>query len=207
MPVITSALHDLREESINQMLWRLWRNRILVILAAVTADVIATNVALLLIYWFIRPLNIEGQAQFDNTPISAVWFFVALMNAVFFVTYEVSGMYRLPRGMSRIDESFKTVATVTTSVGIVYLLNLVIPQFGLINVPIVTSTLLGGWGVLLVMTVLLRFIYRTNLANIRRRNIDVRRVLIIGALEPGQLVYRSLMRDLSLGYRVVGFVR
>ena len=205
MPAITSALHDLPEESINHMLWRLWRNRILVILAAVAADVVATNSALLLIYWFIRPLNIEGQAQFDNTPQSAVWFFVVLLNAVFFVTYEISGMYRLPRGMSRIDESFKTVATATTGVGVVYLLNLVIPQFGLINVPIGTSALLGGWGVLLVMAVLLRFIYRSNLANIRRRNIDMRRVLIIGALEPGQLVYRSLMRDLSLGYRVVGF--
>jgi len=205
LPVITSALRDLPDESINHMLWRLWRNRIVVILAAVAADVVATNGGLLLTYWFIRPLNIEGQAQFDNTPFFALWFFVVLLNAVFFVTYEVSGMYRLPRGMSRIDESFKTIATITTALGIVYLLNLVMPQFGVINVPIFTSLLVGGWAVLIVMAVLFRIIYRTNLANVRRRNVDIRRVLIIGALEPGQLVYRSLMRDLSLGYRVVGF--
>jgi Undecaprenyl-phosphate glucose phosphotransferase len=57
----------------------------------------------------------------------------------------------------------------------------------------------------LFWTVLFRVVYRSILSRLRRNGVDIRRVLIIGALDPGQIVFRSITRDDSLGYRVVGF--
>lgn len=45
-----------------------------------------------------------------------------------------------------------------------------------------------GWLAAIVLTTLLRLIYRRMLALLRQRGIDTRRVLIVGAREPGRLV-------------------
>lgn len=187
------------------MLWRLTRNRILVVLAAMLVDVLATNAALLPIYWWVRPLNIEIQAQLDSLALSTIGLFVVVLNVAMFATFLIAGMYTLPRGVSRIDESFKVIATTTTGVSVAYIVNLILPQFGVVTIPLPSILLIGGWFVVLLMMLGARFAYRTVLSQLRRHDIDIRRVLIIGALEPGQLVYRALMRDRSLGYRVVGF--
>ncbi|MCE2851985.1 MAG: undecaprenyl-phosphate glucose phosphotransferase [Roseiflexaceae bacterium] len=187
------------------MLWRISRNRVLVILAAMLGDALATNVALFPIYWWVRTLNIEVQAQLDSTPWSGVALFVIVLNLALFGTYLVAGMYTLPRGVSRIDEGFKVIPMVTTGVGIAYVTNLLLPQFGFVDIPLPSVLLIGGWFFILMATLSARFCYRSTLSALRRRDIDIRRVLIIGALEPGQLVYRALVRDPSLGYRVIGF--
>jgi Undecaprenyl-phosphate glucose phosphotransferase len=94
-----------------------------------------------------------------------------------------------------------------TSIGVfvAYVTNLLAPQFGLPDVVLDTSLLIGGWVLVLFWSILFRVVYRSLLSQLRRRGVDTRRVLIVGALEPGQLVYRSITRDDSLGYRVVGF--
>jgi Undecaprenyl-phosphate glucose phosphotransferase len=187
------------------MLWRLWLNRIVVIAMAVITDALAINLALYMTYVWVRPLNIEGQAQFDNTPINAIWLFVLLINVVMFITFVTTGLYSLPRGVSRIDESFKILVGVTIAVLLSYIMNLLAPQFGLIDVPLDSVLLLGGLILLIGSAMFFRVVYRTTLSHLRRRGFDQRRILIIGALDPGQLVYRSITRDASLGYRVQGF--
>ncbi len=204
MSAITSVPQG-QGESANRMLWRLWRNRIIVTFAAVCTDVLVTNGSLVLARYTVVPLNIELQARFDNTPMSAVGMFLVLFNIIFFTVYAVTGMYSLPRGVSRIDESFKLLVTVTIGVFFVYITNLMLPQFGFIEVPLDSVALLGGWLMLVLGAVVGRIVYRTGLSHARRRGYDLRRVLIIGALDPGQLVYRSITRDPSLGYQVVGF--
>lgn len=187
------------------MLWRLWLNRTVVIVMAVLTDALAINLALYMTYIWVRPLNIEGQAQFDNTPFNAIWLFVLLINAIMFITFVTTGLYALPRGVSRIDESFKILVGVTIAVLLAYIMNLLAPQFGLIDVPLDSVLLLGGLILLIGSAMFFRVVYRTTLSNLRRRGFDQRRILIIGALDPGQLVYRSITRDASLGYRVQGF--
>jgi exopolysaccharide biosynthesis polyprenyl glycosylphosphotransferase len=187
------------------MYWRLWLNRIVVTAMAVLTDALAINSALYMTYIWVRPLNIEGQAQFDNTPISAIWMFLAILNGVMFVTFVTTGLYALPRGVSRIDESFKILFSVTIGVLLTYIINLLAPQFGWIDVPLDSVLLLGGLFTLISVAVFFRIVYRTTLSHLRRRGFDQRRILIIGALDPGQLVYRSISRDASLGYRVMGF--
>lgn len=187
------------------MMWQISRNRVFVVLAAMLVDVIATNLALFPVYWWVRPLNIEVQALLDSTPKSSMVLFVIVLNSALFVTYLLAGMYSLPRGVSRIDEGFKVIATVTTGISGAYVVNLILPQFGIVDIPLPSVLLIGGWCVVLMTNLIGRYLYRTALSALRRQNIDVRRVLIIGALDPGKLVYRALMRDQSLGYRVVGF--
>jgi exopolysaccharide biosynthesis polyprenyl glycosylphosphotransferase len=187
------------------MIRHLWRNRIFVLAAAICADVLATNLALFLWYWFVRPLSFEGQLLFDNSPQGGRILYVAVLNGATFVSYLIAGMYSLPRGVSRIDESFKMLSATSIGVFVAYVTNLLAPQFGLPDVVLDTSLLIGGWVLVLFWSILFRVVYRSLLSQLRRRGVDTRRVLIVGALEPGQLVYRSITRDDSLGYRVVGF--
>jgi exopolysaccharide biosynthesis polyprenyl glycosylphosphotransferase len=187
------------------MIRHLWRNRIFVLAAAICADVLATNLALLVWYWFVRPLSFEGQLLFDNSPQGGRILYVAVLNGATFVSYLIAGMYSLPRGVSRIDESFKMLSATSIGVFVAYVTNLLAPQFGLPDVVLDTSLLIGGWVLVLFWSILFRVMYRSLLSQLRRRGVDTRRVLIVGALEPGQLVYRSITRDDSLGYRVVGF--
>jgi len=187
------------------MIRHLWRNRIFVLVAAICADVLATNLALFLWYWFVRPLTFEGQLLFDNSPQGGRILYVAVLNGATFVSYLIAGMYSLPRGVSRIDESFKMLSATSIGVFVAYVTNLLAPQFGLPDVVLDTSLLIGGWVLVLFWSILFRVVYRSLLSQLRRRGVDTRRVLIVGALEPGQLVYRSITRDDSLGYRVVGF--
>jgi exopolysaccharide biosynthesis polyprenyl glycosylphosphotransferase len=176
-----------------------------VLAAAICADVLATNLALFLWYWFVRPLSFEGQLLFDNSPQGGRILYVAVLNGATFVSYLIAGMYSLPRGVSRIDESFKMLSATSIGVFVAYVTNLLAPQFGLPDVVLDTSLLIGGWVLVLLWSILFRVVYRSLLSQLRRRGVDTRRVLIVGALEPGQLVYRSITRDDSLGYRVVGF--
>jgi exopolysaccharide biosynthesis polyprenyl glycosylphosphotransferase len=187
------------------MIRHLWRNRIFVLAAAICADVLATNLALFVWYWFVRPLSFEGQLLFDNSPQGGRILYVAVLNGATFVSYLIAGMYSLPRGVSRIDESFKMLSATSIGVFVAYVTNLLAPQFGLPDVVLDTSLLIGGWVLVLFCSILFRVVYRSLLSQLRRRGVDTRRVLIVGALEPGQLVYRSITRDDSLGYRVVGF--
>ena len=187
------------------MIRHLWRNRIFVLAAAICADVLATNLALFVWYWFVRPLSFEGQLLFDNSPQGGRILYVAVLNGATFVSYLIAGMYSLPRGVSRIDESFKMLSATSIGVFVAYVTNLLAPQFGLPDVVLDTSLLIGGWVLVLLWSILFRVVYRSLLSQLRRRGVDTRRVLIVGALEPGQLVYRSITRDDSLGYRVVGF--
>lgn len=187
------------------MIRHLWRNRIFVLAAAICADVLATNLALFVWYWFVRPLSFEGQLLFDNSPQGGRILYVAVLNGATFVSYLIAGMYSLPRGVSRIDESFKMLSATSIGVFVAYVTNLLAPQFGLPDVVLDTSLLIGGWVLVLFWSILFRVVYRSLLSQLRRRGVDTRRVLIVGALEPGQLVYRSITRDDSLGYRVVGF--
>jgi exopolysaccharide biosynthesis polyprenyl glycosylphosphotransferase len=176
-----------------------------VLAAAICADVLATNLALFVWYWFVRPLSFEGQLLFDNSPQGGRILYVAVLNGATFVSYLIAGMYSLPRGVSRIDESFKMLSATSIGVFVAYVTNLLAPQFGLPDVVLDTSLLIGGWVLVLLWSILFRVVYRSLLSQLRRRGVDTRRVLIVGALEPGQLVYRSITRDDSLGYRVVGF--
>jgi Undecaprenyl-phosphate glucose phosphotransferase len=150
-------------------------------------------------------LSFEGQILFDNSPQAGRIFFVTVLNSAVFISFLVAGMYSLPRGISRIDESFKVLSATSVGVFVAYITNLLAPQFALPDVFVDTSLLIGGWVLVLFWSVLFRVVYRSVLSRLRRNGMDVRRVLIIGALEPGQLVYRSITRDDSLGYRVVGF--
>jgi Undecaprenyl-phosphate glucose phosphotransferase len=63
-----------------------------------------------------------------------------------------------------------------------------------------------GWGVAIVVTAALRLVYRSGLYALRRQGVDTRRVLIVGAREPGRLVCGTIRRSPRLGYRVQGFL-
>jgi Undecaprenyl-phosphate glucose phosphotransferase len=73
-------------------------------------------------------------------------------------------------------------------------------------VPWSPSILVFGWAGATAAVSLLRFCYRGLLYSLRRLGIDTRRVLLVGAREPGRVVFSTIRRSPQLGYRVQGFL-
>src|SRR5262249_54039426 len=117
-------------------------------------------------------------------------------------------MYTLKRGTSRVDEAFKVAVTVSLGAFAAFLINALLPQLqrDLVPVPLSSAILLFGWAAATGAAILLRVCYRSFLYRLRPRGVDIRRVLIVGAREPGRVVHQTIERLPKLGYRVVGFL-
>ncbi|MBC8161375.1 MAG: undecaprenyl-phosphate glucose phosphotransferase [Roseiflexaceae bacterium] len=127
---------------------------------------------------------------------------VVLVNGVFLVTFLGSGLYTLRRGISRIDELFKVVVAISLAMFGVVIGNYLLPS----ELPVTPQVLVMCWAVAAVATCTLRLFYRTSLYALRRRGFDARRVIIVGAREPGQVIAETIHRAPELGYYIQGFI-
>jgi Undecaprenyl-phosphate glucose phosphotransferase len=84
---------------------------------------------------------------------------------------------------------------------VIVALNTTFPVIGITNKVVVLA-----WILAMVLTSLARLIYRSGLGLARRRGMDGKRVLIVGAEPAGLLVRRQLQRAPWLGYSAVGFL-
>lgn len=184
---------------------RAWTIRLLLPLVLVVCDVLAVNAALLGVYLWRMPIDLKDQPLPLDAP-TTVPLFVALVNLAFMVTFLASGLYALKRGASRIDEAFKVLVAVSLGLFGALIINYMLPQFGRATLPTSGTILIGSWLLALVGVVTLRLVYRVALARLRARGFDTRRVLIVGAREPGRIVNATIGRSPGLGYRVQGFL-
>ncbi|NJN15218.1 MAG: undecaprenyl-phosphate glucose phosphotransferase [Oscillochloris sp.] len=132
--------------------------------------------------------------------------FVLLYNLIAVAIFTFNGLYAMRRGASRVDEAFKVFSAVSLVTVITLLINTMLPEFGSEDVPLARDVLVWAWGSALAGCVFLRAVYRSAVGWLRSRGIDTRRVLIVGAREPGQLVWNTIRRHPGLGYRVQGFL-
>ena len=179
-----------------------WTIRLLLTVLLMACDALAVNVALV----GVAVLEFGGDQMrallFNSSPRPVLLLF-GLINLAFVVTFLTSGLYAGKRGMSRVDEAFKIFVAVSlgTFAGIVLL-----SQFGRNFSGINVTFVVLSWLAAVVATVFMRSIYRSLLALARLRGFDNRRVLIVGAREPGRVVYNTIRRAPELGYRVQGFL-
>ena len=178
-----------------------WAVRVLLLLIIVACDAVTINVALIGTYlWRFAAGDLNAYTP-PNDP-RLVPLMLALINGVFLATFLISGLYTLRRGVSRIDEVFKVVLAVSIGMFGVIIGNYLLPS----QVPFTPPVLALCWLVAVVATSTLRLIYRTVLYALRRRGFDIRRVIIVGAREPGQVIAETINRSPELGYRVQGFI-
>ena len=132
--------------------------------------------------------------------------FGLLYNLAALAVFTFSGLYEMRRGSSRVDEAFKLFTAVSLTTVFALVINTLLPEFGSDDLPLPRTVLVWGWLGALAGCVLLRALHRALVSWLRRHNIDTRRVLIVGAREPGQLVWNTIRRRPGLGYRVMGFL-
>jgi Undecaprenyl-phosphate glucose phosphotransferase len=180
--------------------------RLLLALILMLCDALAVNTAFVSVYlWRLKAGDLS---EYTFSPDIPFLLFSGLFNLAFLVTFLVSGMYIIKRGTSRVDEAFKVAVTVSLATFAAFLINTALPQIrrDIIPLPWSPQILLFGWAAATVAVTLLRAAYRSALYALRRRGIDTRRVLVVGARESGQVVFETIQRMPRLGYRVVGFL-
>jgi Undecaprenyl-phosphate glucose phosphotransferase len=186
---------------------RPWVTRMLLTLALMVGDALAVNGALITVYLWRLSANSDLLTQLSsNTAPMTAQVFLLLLNLVFMVAFITSGLYTLKRGVSRVDETFKIVVAVSLGTFAVYIVNVLLPSFIDDDLPLDEQAIVIGWMAAILATIVVRIMQRSFLFMLRRRGIDTRRVLIVGAREPGRLVYSTICRMPRLGYRVQGFL-
>ncbi len=174
-------------------------------LGLVSADLLALNLALIAGFsLFFETIEASG-AVMPSNPV-AILRFMLLFNLTALAVFTANRLYEMRRGASRVDEAFKVFTSVSlVAVGAI-VINTLLPQLGSDEIPFTREVLVWSWAAAIVGCIFLRTMHRSLTLWLRRHNIDTRRVLIVGAREPGQLVWNTIRRRPELGYRVQGFL-
>ncbi|HNP72552.1 MAG TPA: undecaprenyl-phosphate glucose phosphotransferase [Kouleothrix sp.] len=207
MAAISSAPRP-RAASGNRLRPRPWVARLLLTLVLMGCDALAINSSFIGAYRWGLAANSDLQTQLAASGPYTARIFILLYNVIVATTFAATGLYALKRGASRVDEAFKVVVALSLSAFVLYLANALL-SLGLFNgddLPIDQQVVALAWLAAIVLTMLLRLLYRRMLALLRQRGVDTRRVLIVGAREPGRLVYETIRRNPRLGYRIQGFL-
>jgi exopolysaccharide biosynthesis polyprenyl glycosylphosphotransferase len=117
------------------------------------------------------------------------------------VSFRFSGVYPYRRGRSVVEETY-TIATAVT-VGVVVLITV-----GLFFSPLLYSRLIFLYFAFLVILLLgmSRFAIQVLRGHLRRYNVGVDRVLLIGAGDVGRMVMRTVAARPDFGYQLIGFL-
>ncbi|WP_254150918.1 undecaprenyl-phosphate glucose phosphotransferase [Candidatus Chloroploca mongolica] len=182
---------------------RTWRALLLLMLIA--GDLLALNGALIGTYRFFAPAIETSGAIMPSDPV-VVARFLLFFNLMALAVFTFNGLYEMRRGASRVDEAFKVFTAISlVAIGAI-VINTLLPQIGADELPFTRDVLAWSWTMAIAACVMLRALHRSVVIWLRRHGIDTRRVLIVGARDPGQLVWNIIRHRPELGYRVQGFV-
>lgn len=168
-------------------------------------DLLALNGAFVGVYLVFRE-SIELAGLFLPADPLIYTRFLFFFNLTAMALFSINGLYDMRRGASRVDEAFKVLTAVSLTTVAALVINTLLPQLGSEELPFTRDVLAWSWATAVVSCVFLRIIHRVTLLWLRRHGVDTRRVLIVGAREPGQLVWNTIRRRPDLGYHVQGFL-
>jgi exopolysaccharide biosynthesis polyprenyl glycosylphosphotransferase len=120
------------------------------------------------------------------------------------LVFTLSGMYRMSRSVSRLDELFRICTHI--SFGLV----IAIAGASLVRgdeLVYSRQMLAYGWGFAIVAVTTGRVLHASVVGRLRARGIAADRLLIVGTGSTGQLVLDKVRRSPRLGYDVAGFAR
>ncbi len=144
---------------------------------------------------------IKPVGEFNYAPFASYWPFALIYAAWLVFTPPVVNQYRPQRGRSWLDEAYGVINGATNATVIMMALNFLLQPLVFSRLMILEATVLT---VLFLATA--RFILRTLQSWLRRHNIGVEHVLIIGAGEVGRAVMRGIVARPDLGYRITGYL-
>jgi Undecaprenyl-phosphate glucose phosphotransferase len=160
----------------------------------VAIDVAVLTVAFALAYWTrFDVLHGAPRPQLRETLIT-----LALVLVLFPVAYRQSRLYATNRVRTHLEEVFELFkATITGSLVLVAL-----TYFGRERYSRLTLLFFAGYSFLLVATT--RVAFRVWLESLRRRGLNLKSILLIGAGELGERVVETIEHHRELGFRVTG---
>jgi Undecaprenyl-phosphate glucose phosphotransferase len=182
---------------------RTWRAILRV--GLILCDLLALNSALLGSYLLQRSALEASGMLLPSDPLVLLRFLL-LFNVGVLAIFTASGLYSMRRGASRVDEAFKIFTAVSLTTVSTLVINTVLLELGSDDLPWTRDVLVWSWIGAIVGCIVLRSVHRLIVTWLRNYGIDTRRVLIVGAREPGQLVWETIRRRPHLGYRVQGFL-
>jgi len=123
------------------------------------------------------------------------------MILVYLLAFNYAGLYLQERGVSRLDEFFRVFSAVTASIIILMSSTFLVRRFSYSRIVIVylwvlSVIVLGAW----------RIAYRAIFRSLKKREIIVQCVLVIGNTEISRILIDRIKRSPESGYKVVGIV-
>jgi exopolysaccharide biosynthesis polyprenyl glycosylphosphotransferase len=178
---------------------------LLLTMGLIWCDVLAVNGAFASVYLAsLNDIRASGLMLPEN-PLD-ILISIVLSNIAFAFSFFFSGLYSLRRGASRVDEAYKVFTAISLATALTLVISALLPRAGYTGLPWLISALALAWGAAIAATILLRSIHRSEVIRLRKRGIDTRRALIVGAGAPGLSVWHTIRRLPELGYRVQGFL-
>ncbi len=182
---------------------RAWRALLRLLLVVI--DVVTLNIAAQIAYALGAESLAAAGFRMPADPLTPVRL-VVLGSITAVLVFASHGLYEMKRGASRLDEAVKVVTAVSFTMVLVIFINALIGEFGGEEMPWTRDILFQGWLLAVGANLTGRMLHRGLVFWLRRLGIDTRRVLIVGAREPGRLVWNTIRRRPELGYQVQGFL-
>ncbi len=172
---------------------------ILFVIAQLALDLLAVGFAFYLAY----TLRSESLRDFNPPTTDTYAAMLVVAELALLGVFNLSGLYTLRRGTSRIDEFYKLVASVTSGTFVALAAN-----FLLLGDRFIYSrqTLILGWLLCIVLVSVIRFAYGGLVGVLRRQGMARQRLLVVGSGQAARLVWDRINGVPTLGYEVVGFL-
>ncbi|MEZ4729470.1 MAG: undecaprenyl-phosphate glucose phosphotransferase [Caldilineaceae bacterium] len=176
------------------------RAQFLFVIALVLLDIASVWLAYYLAYGLVRQ-RLENPSAEISPFWEEIWLLPGVLTVILVISFFTQRMYQRRRPISHLDELFKIVVfTLFATLLTIAVLELSIrPDY-------------HRWLLLYatILSILFLAVARTIHAQIQwqaqTRGVGDDRVLIIGAGEIGQMIYRKIIQNAQLGYQVIGFV-
>ena len=174
---------------------------IVLVLAQMLLDMAAVAGSFVFSYW----LNFEADIfrKFVEPDVSTYATMLFVTVGTILLTFQLSKLYSLKRGASRVDQFYKIAAAVSMGTVLSLATNSVILGD---NFVYSRQILLTGWLLSIVVVTITRILYGWLIGELRKHGLDRSRVLIVGAGPTAAVVVERLDRHRTIGYQVVGVV-
>lgn len=171
------------------------------VLIQLLLDAGTIGVAFFLAYRWRFDQDIAGRYVLPSPWIGAAMLVLLLVPII--VAFRSARLYDLHRATSRVDQAFKMIGAFSVGTIIGVALNTIVLRDRFVYSPLMLAY---GWALGLALLNVQRFLYSELLAWLRKRGLDQRRVLLVGAGDVGQAVLKQITRSPRLGYRLVGLL-
>lgn len=201
--IIGSGRHLTLLGTANERTNKARRLRYALITARAIADGGLLAVAFVVAYWLRYGLELGSDVAPESfRPLSAFSFLIVAFVAITLLTFQIRGLYALPRGASwmdhlRIITSGSIIGVSALTLGALFFGDPVLPS-RMLFIFLGISTL--------ILFALERAGYRALRIWLWRRGINIRRALVVGAGAAGQRIMKDIVERPDLGYKLSGYL-